>query len=174
MGTMATIGIEEQDRTITAVTVHFDGMPDRVGRILAAHYSDTERLRSLLALGDLEVLAPMIAPEPETVHSYYDPQSDVCVAYLRDRPLDDAGMDPDGCRPKSFVHRGELLDWALRHGGRYAYLYETRRGLWLTVELRTFFTPLEDVLRLEDAEAGAAGAAGAASGGDGAFSSAGY
>lgn len=166
MGTMATIGIEETDRTIMAVTVHFDGMPSRVGRTLAEHYSDAERLRSLLTLGDLNILAPTIAPEPGTPHSYDHPQPGVCVAYLRDRPHTDVGMDVDGCRPKSFAHRGEFLDWARRHGGRYGYLYETRRGLWLTVDLSNFFKPLEEVLRLEDAEAAAAGVAAFSSAGD--------
>ena len=53
MSTPSTIGIKNDNGTITAIYCNYDGYLDSVGLTLYKHYTDTDKMRALLALGDV-------------------------------------------------------------------------------------------------------------------------
>lgn len=50
------IAIENEDRTVQAVYSHWSGDLCRNGNILREHYYEVEKIRALLALGDISIL----------------------------------------------------------------------------------------------------------------------
>ena len=52
MGTHCTIGYEREDGTIVASYCHYDGYVSSVGVKLARQYSDIEKIKELIALGE--------------------------------------------------------------------------------------------------------------------------
>lgn len=53
MSTPSTIGIKNDNGTITVIYCNYDGYLDGVGLTLYKHYSDADKMRTLLALGDV-------------------------------------------------------------------------------------------------------------------------
>lgn len=53
MSTPSTIGIKNNNGTITAIYCNYDGYLGGVGLTLYKHYSDADKMRTLLALGDV-------------------------------------------------------------------------------------------------------------------------
>lgn len=53
MSTPSTIGIKNDNGTITTIYCNYDGYLDGVGLTLYKHYSDADKMRTLLALGDV-------------------------------------------------------------------------------------------------------------------------
>lgn len=92
MGTRGTIAIQNADGTVTGIYTHWDSYLSHNGVILYEHYNTEERVRELLALGDLSSLKPEIGEkhpfstfemrEGETWRDEYD---NWCTAYGRDR-----------------------------------------------------------------------------------------
>jgi hypothetical protein len=80
MGTHATIGIINEDKTITSIYVHFDGYIEHTGRILKNFYN-REKTLQLMELGDLSLLEKEIGEK----HDYNDPYYNWCISYKRDR-----------------------------------------------------------------------------------------
>jgi hypothetical protein len=68
-----------------AVYCHWDGYPSNMGPLLTKHYNTIEKVKELLALGDLSSLGSKVKPEPGQEHSFNKPAPDVTVAYHRDR-----------------------------------------------------------------------------------------
>lgn len=62
----------EADGRVRSVYCHHDGYLEGVGRTLLDHYTDPDKIDSLLALGDLSSLGD----DPETPGE--------CIAYMRD------------------------------------------------------------------------------------------
>lgn len=56
MSTRSRIGIENLDGTVTSVYCHFDGYFSNNGVILQKEYQDEEKVKQLIALGDLSSL----------------------------------------------------------------------------------------------------------------------
>ena len=90
MATRSRIGIENEDGSIDSIYCHWDGYPDHHLPILEDNYRERDKVAKLIGLGNLSELAPEI--EPTGSHSFKDPQSGVCVAYLRDRG--ETGQEP--------------------------------------------------------------------------------
>lgn len=83
---------------------HWDGYPSHNGRILLEHYQDPKKIKALIKLGDISILAENVEPQGKGVnrqwdrekgkyvlieaakeHSYDTPHYGVVVAYGRDR-----------------------------------------------------------------------------------------
>lgn len=83
---------------------HWDGYPSHNGRILLEHYQDSKKVKALIELGDISVLAENVEPQEKGVtrqwdsktskyvfveaakeHSFDTPHDGVVVAYGRDR-----------------------------------------------------------------------------------------
>jgi hypothetical protein len=83
MSTHSRIGILNADKTITSIYCHNNGYQEHNGRILKEFYSDTDKVKTLMLLGDISVLGEKI--HPTETHTFDKPQSGVCIAYARDR-----------------------------------------------------------------------------------------
>lgn len=95
MATRSHIGYIKDDN-IAYIYSHFDGYPEHVGKLLQSHYTDSEKVKALIELGDISSLAENLSPEPHQDHSFTNPAQAVTVAYHRDR-----GEDWNHCKPKS-------------------------------------------------------------------------
>lgn len=111
MGTRARIGIENADGTITSIYTHWDGYPDHHWPILKECYNNPDKVKALMDLGDLSVLAEEIG---ET-HNFDKAPEGVCNAYVRDRGEVEA---------VSVTHKAE--EWP-DYGQEFEYLF-TRTG----------------------------------------------
>ena len=87
MATRSTISIKEinafGNEQYKTIYCHWDGYPSHNGAILLEHYTDEEKVKKLISLGDLSALRPNV--EPTESHSFDNPQEDVVIAYHRDR-----------------------------------------------------------------------------------------
>lgn len=81
MGTRSTIGIQNEDGSVTGIYCHWDGYLSHNGRILAENYTDEDRVRELIALGDISSLGAEIG----TAHDFDSIPPGVTNAYGRDR-----------------------------------------------------------------------------------------
>jgi hypothetical protein len=81
MATRSTIAKANTDGTVTAIYCHWDGYPEGVGATLKEHYTDSTKIDSLLALGDLSVLGNEIGDR----NDFENPVKNVCLFYGRDR-----------------------------------------------------------------------------------------
>jgi hypothetical protein len=88
MATRSRIGIENENGTIESIYCHWDGYPDNNGKILARHYTDTEKVKALIGLGDISSLHENVSPADGVSHSFGAPADKVTVAYHRDRGED--------------------------------------------------------------------------------------
>ena len=85
MSTNSRIGILHEDGTTETIYCHWDGYPEHQMPILTGHYDTAEKVRALLALGDISSLGERIAPDADEPHSFEKPAEGVTVAYHRDR-----------------------------------------------------------------------------------------
>jgi hypothetical protein len=81
MGTRSTISIENEDGTCTTVYCHWDGYPDHHGPILLGAYDTADKVRALLAPGDMSQLDW----SPGEKHDFNNCPSGQCNYYGRDR-----------------------------------------------------------------------------------------
>ena len=85
MSTNSTIGIEKQTKRIYC---HWDGYPSYMLPILNEHYNTVEKIKELIDLGAISMLAPKIKPSENSKHSFNTPEDGVVIAYHRDRGED--------------------------------------------------------------------------------------
>ena len=64
---------------------HWDGQPSNMLPLLNENYNTIEKVKELLALGNLSYLAKRVKPDEGEEHSFEKPSPDVTVAYHRDR-----------------------------------------------------------------------------------------
>ena len=84
MGTHCYIAEEKDNEMYRSIYCHLDGYPEEVGKLLVKYYDTTEKLRELLALGDVYCLQKKLNP-PSALHCFGNYQKDVTVAFGRDR-----------------------------------------------------------------------------------------
>jgi hypothetical protein len=106
MATRSRIGIENENGTISSIYCHFDGYPDGVGKTLKEHYTDRNKIQSLIDLGNISILGEN---EIET------------VAYHRDR-----GEEKNEARVDNSLEAFSRSDYE-----KYGYVY-TKEGKWVT------------------------------------------
>ena len=114
MATRSRIGYQYEDGSIKSIYCHFDGYPSYVGKMLEEHYSNPQKIRELIELGDISQLKPEIGEKQD----FNNPTSkDWCLAYGRDR-------GEEGCE----AERHHSLFYFLQHGkgscAEYCYLWD--------------------------------------------------
>lgn len=134
MGTRSRIGILESNGSVTSIYCHWDGYVEHHGPILRDHYATVEKVRALIALGDISSLEGELGEK----HDFNDAPRGVCNAYGRDRG--EAGTDAISGTVESFYSE---------HG--LAYLFDPTTLSW------TYFSgskavPLADALGASEAE----------------------
>jgi len=120
MSTRSYILHEQDDGTVRASYVHFDGYFGNVGRMLVEHYDYDAAPHEITTLGALRYLERKLFPSGEE-HSFLHPEGGVTVAYHRDRGDE--------------LHRGDFpsfKSWLdhLRKRGDIEYAYFRRHGKW--------------------------------------------
>ena len=118
MATRSTIAFENADGTILQIYCHFDGYLDGVGATLKNHYTDPDKIKALMALGSVSILAPSIeCPEG---HSYDNSVNGHTVFYGRDRG--EEGNDAE-------LH-SSYNDWLLGYMEQYNYIFRHDSQDW--------------------------------------------
>lgn len=139
MSTRSAIGIKNEKGQIKAVYCHNDGYPEHNGRILVSHYNTIEKVKELLALGDLSSLGERVNPNKYEEHSFDNRVRDITVAYHRDRG---EGL----IKAKTFNNVGEVIayfDWS-----SYIYIFED--GEWYVYDLDKNRHLVKDVLKCKE------------------------
>lgn len=131
METRARIGIVEPDGSVTSIYTHWDGYPDHHGPILLNHYTTEERVRALLALGDLSVLAEDVGEK----HDFNNPPEGVCNAYGRD--LGEADTD---------ARHSASVDDLKNIAEEYTYLFRPGIG-WQVSDSGAGYVSLADLMK---------------------------
>ena len=126
MGTRSRIAIQNADGTLESIYCHWDGYPSNNGVILQEHYQDEAKVRELIALGDLSILAPHTTPEGS--HSFDKPEDGVCVAYKRDRG--ESGVDP-----RKSDNLSDLIELTDRSWGEWLYVFNPQTSGWGVVDM---------------------------------------
>lgn len=96
---------------------HNSGYLGGVGRMLYNEYRDIDKIKALMSLGDISVLGERLTPDPNSEHSFDNPQEGVTVAYHRDRGEE---LIIGNYSEASFNSLDENL-----------YLYDKEKGSWL-------------------------------------------
>lgn len=117
MGTRSQIGILESDGSVTSIYCHWDGYVEHHGPILRDHYKTEEKVRALLAIGDISVLGAEIGEK----HDFDAAPKGVCDAYGRDRG------------EESTEAKREPLETFCAHHS-YAYLFDPSTSTWVVYE----------------------------------------
>lgn len=90
--------------------------------ILTKHYDTAEKVKALLALGDISILGEHLAPDADEPHSFEKPAEGVTVAYHRDRK---EPMSP------AVTHKSVVSLMRADWGIPYYYLFDEQKGHWL-------------------------------------------
>jgi hypothetical protein len=117
MATRSRIAMETEDGRVVSIYCHWDGHIENNGRLLHEHYGDPEKVKQLIALGDISYLRENVVPTG--AHSFNSPQEGVTVAYGRDR----------GTEVSSISHTS-VDDFFNGDIGKFGYLF-TKEGEWL-------------------------------------------
>jgi hypothetical protein len=116
MATRSTIALEFADDTVGQVYCHWDGYLSHNGTILLENYSDPFKLRDLIDLGDLSVLAAEIG----TKHDFDARVEGVCTFYGRDRDESDTQAKYfDNFEDYAANHQTEEYEYILRKDGQW-------------------------------------------------------
>ena len=120
MATRSRIAMEQEDGSVLSVYCHSDGYIEYNGFILHTHYQDPEKVKELIALGDLSVLGERVHPTGPHGFNYDRREKGVTVAYGRDRGEDD--VDPRKDESVAAFFSSDIEE--------YGYLF-TQEGEWL-------------------------------------------
>ena len=108
MATRSYIGIRNTDDSVEYIYCHFDGYPSHNGKILVEHYNELDKVKALIALGDLSRLGKEIGSK-QNFNDYSSQNQDWCLAYSRDR-----GENNTSARSDRFSHvvKDDNVDYA--------------------------------------------------------------
>lgn len=120
MATRSRIGLQLPDGTIRSIYTHWDGYPRHHGPILLKHYSSFNKVKELIDLGNLSVLAPEIGVEQDfdAPRALGTPRT-MCLAYGRDRHE----VDQAALMSENVATLEDLADYC---GAEYIYLFREK------------------------------------------------
>lgn len=121
MATRSYIGVRNSDDTVDYIYCHYDGYPGHNGMILSNHYTSLDKVKELLALGDLSILGPEIG-EKQDFNDRSTQNSNWCLAYGRDRGENRVGVKND--RFENVIKDGGV-DYVYIFDGDYWECYDT-------------------------------------------------
>jgi hypothetical protein len=128
MATRCNIAIFEKPNTdgvseVKVIYSHWDGYPDGVGKTLMEHYTDIEKIRKLINLGDVSSLREKIDIPDGVEHSFDTPKTDITIFYGRDR-------GESGTEPSVKYMRGTDTLKNIKYN-EYLYVYLVEQGKWV-------------------------------------------
>jgi len=148
MATRARIGILNEDGTVTASYQHWDGYPGGLGYNLVDYWTDANKVRDAIALGNASKWGFIIGTKVD-FDDRQDPLHEVQnVYYMRDRGEKDQG-------PTTYFDELEYLTEGFNSGEEYIYLLKDTgkknflgkpEGEWFYTHYENpQFKPLEEV-----------------------------
>jgi hypothetical protein len=120
MSTRSRIGIANADKTITSIYCQSDGYLSWTGVRLLASYTTEEKVRELLALGELRIVGYEIG---EKHVQAYPAVNDWCIAYGRDLSAANAGSGETTSYKRfldlreEYTYLFEHNQWRVMHDG---------------------------------------------------------
>ena len=117
MGTRSRIAIKNTDGSIKSIYCHWDGYLCGVGKTLLENYKDENKIKELIALGDISSLSENINPPEGITHTFNDPCDGVVIAYHRDRG--------DDFHDRTCVDENDLMNYF-----HEKFLYLFKDGKW--------------------------------------------
>ena len=127
MATRSFIAIKENG-SYRAVYQHFDSYPSCLGKLLLEHYSDADKVREAISLGDASYWDENIHPPKGAIHNFDIKYPGVSVFYCRDRNQD--------LEISEYKTVKELVKDV--YGGmiEYLYIFDKDINKWLFTSLR--------------------------------------
>jgi len=130
MGTRSTIGIQNEDGSVTGIYCHWDGYLSHNGRILAENYTDEAKVRELIGLGDISSLGAEIG----TAHDFDNAPKGETNAYARDRGERDVDARTAHNWRQFVAENGQEYDYLFTPGAgwqvsTYNGIYDLARAL---------------------------------------------
>jgi len=129
MSTRSFIGMEV-DGKIEAIYCHWDGYPTHHFDILTKHYKSVDKIKTLLNLGHLSILAPAIGAKHDfnirsstNDHCFHE----WCCAYGRDRGEKDT-------EKKIFDNEADFIKSANGSNAEYVYLFKNGQWNWKPID----------------------------------------
>jgi len=105
-----------------SIYCHFDGYPEGVGAVLKAHYTEADKIRALMDLGDLSAIGPEIGEAHDfNKHDAETGTDSWCLAYGRDR-------GEKGTEAQEHEHDRDVIARMDDCGAEYAYLWDAEHG----------------------------------------------
>jgi hypothetical protein len=148
MGTRSAIGVEAKCGKILWIYCHWDGYVAHNGKILKEHYTNADKIRKLLELGDISSLGEEIGEKHnfDVLEEYHAEGRSWCNAYMRDRGETDVEAKDSASRERFKIEAANM-------GCEYMYL-NLGRGIWYytTSGIGAKFAPLNKN-RIKEAEA---------------------
>lgn len=147
MSTRSMIARQYEDGSFRAVYAHWDGYPEHNGRMLLSHYSDMDKLNSLLDEGDISCLRDRVGEKHDFGEfglSDTAKENDWTTFYGRDR-------GEEGCEACTYSTVDEMIAAAKERWAIYLYVFD---GSW-SFTRDGDFQDLEEHLRQIDLEASA-------------------
>jgi hypothetical protein len=115
MATRARIGLQNKDGTITAAYQHWDGYPGGLGYNLVDYWTDANKVKDAIALGNSSKWGFIIGNKID-FDDRQDPMHELQnVYYMRDRGEKDQG-------PTTYKDEAEYLAEGFNSGEEYIYL----------------------------------------------------
>jgi len=129
--------MKQEDGTILSIYSHSDGYPSYQGDILLKHWQDPEKIKSMLAEGDMSMLGEELGEKHPFQPDYNDPNGvdtweatygTMCRFYARDR-------GDGGTKALESVNERALI--SLANNGYEEFVYLWKDGKW-------YYTPTKE------------------------------
>lgn len=128
MATRSYIGVRNENEIIDYIYCHWDGYVDYNGKILIQHYTDMNKIKALMELGDLSSLGKEIGEKHNfdaAKDSTFRGFREWCLAYGRDR-----GEKNEGIRTGDFrkLTSDRAVDYVYIFNGNSWECFDTYSG----------------------------------------------
>lgn len=119
MGTRSNIGILNEDGTFEVIYCHWDGYVAHNGKILLESYTKVSKIRKLISLGDISILAHNIGKKTD----FDNRDGDQVIAYGRDRGEENV----EALIYPNLDEYFEYVDDAIE----YVYVFDVKAKKWM-------------------------------------------
>lgn len=124
MATRCRIAIKNEDGTYNSIYCHNDGYPEGVGRTLRNYYTDEQKVRDLLALGDISSLGKTL----DYKKTFGDDGFDISSLAKDEGTTDYNRWRNEGTHSLHSDNIDDLRDLAMDSGAEYLYIF--KNGSW--------------------------------------------
>lgn len=128
MATRSSIAMIYKDGTVGAHYCHSDGYLSYNGEMLYEYYKDVDKVKELIALGDMSSLDIEVSPPKGKKHSFDNPDNGVCVFYGRDRGESNVETQKYDSL-ETYLEKGNFQE--------YDYVFKEKNAQWYLINHNT-------------------------------------